>query len=146
MSMTYAEKSRDLILLVSRCLLSVLFLVSGYEKLVGFSGATHYFDTLGMPVPGLVAAAAVAIELVLGLALAFGAFTRPVALVLAGYTLLTALIGHHFWTMSGAAQAGNLIHFNKNLGIAGGMLLVWLCGAGRYAVDGRARAAVPLRV
>lgn len=137
---------RDLTLLVSRCLLAVLFVVAGYGKLVGFDATTHYFDGLGLPLPIATTALVVAIELVLGLALAVGVFTRPVALLLAGYTILTALIGHHFWTMTGAAQAGNLIHFNKNLGIAGGLLLVSLCGAGRYAVDGRRRVPVALRV
>ena len=137
---------RDLTLLVSRCLLAVLFVVAGYGKLVGFDGATHYLEGLGLPLPIAATALVVAIELVLGLALAIGVFTRPVALLLAGYTILTALIGHHFWTMTGAAQAGNLIHFNKNLGIAGGLLLVSLCGAGRYAVDARRRVPVALRV
>jgi putative oxidoreductase len=131
------ETRRDLTLLVSRCLLAVLFLVAGYAKLTGFDGATHYFDSLGMPLPASAAALAVVVEIVLGLALVAGAFTRPVALLLAAYTLVTALIGHHFWTMTGAAEAGNLIHFNKNLGIVGGLLLLHLVGAGRYSVDMR---------
>ena len=135
MPMSPVETHRDLTLLVSRCLLAVLFLVAGYSKLTGFDGAAHYFDGLGMPYPAVEAALAVAIEIILGLALLAGAFTGPVALLLAAYTVLTALIGHHFWTMTGAAQAGNLIHFNKNLGIAGGLLLLRLCGPGRYSAD-----------
>ena len=126
---------RDLTLLVSRCLLAVLFLVAAYGKLTGFGGATHYFEGLDMPFPAAEAAVAVAIETILGLALLAGAFTGPVALLLAAYTVLTALIGHHFWMMTGAAEAGNLIHFNKNLGITGGLLLLHLCGAGRYSAD-----------
>jgi putative oxidoreductase len=125
---------RDLTLLVSRCMMAVLFLVAGYGKLTGFNAATRYFGGLGMPLPA-AAAFAVAVEMSLGLALVSGTFTRPVALLLAAYTLLTALIGHHFWTMTGAAEAGNLIHFNKNLGIVGGLLLLYLLGAGRYSVD-----------
>ena len=117
--MSVSERNRDLTLLVSRCFLAVLFVVAGYGKLVGFAATTRYFELLGLPLPALAAGLAVAIELILGLALVFGVFTRPVALLLALYTVLTALIGHHFWTMTGAAQAGNLIHFNKNLGIAG---------------------------
>lgn len=126
---------RDITLLVSRCMIAVLFLVAGYGKLTGFDAATRYFGGLGMPLPAAAAAFAVAVEMFLGLALVSGAFTRPVALLLAAYTLLTALIGHHFWTMTGAAEAGNLIHFNKNLGIVGGLLLLCLLGAGRYSVD-----------
>ena len=137
MPLSPVETQRDLTLLVSRCLLAVLFIVAGYGKLTGFSGATGYFGGLGMPVPAAVAALAVAVELILGLALGLGVVTRPVALLLAGYTILTALIGHHFWTMTGTAEAGNLIHFNKNLGLAGGLLLLSLCGAGRYSIDAR---------
>ncbi len=137
MPLSRAGSHRDLVILASRCLLAVLFLVAGYGKLTGFAGAMRYFDGLGLPVPAAAAAMAVAIEIILGLALASGAFTRPVALSLAAYTLLTALIGHHFWTMTGAAAAANLIHFNKNLGIVGGLLLVHLFGAGRYSVDMR---------
>ena len=129
------DTRRDVTLLVSRVLLSVLFLVAGYAKLTGFDGATRYFDGLGLPLPAVAAAMAVAIEITLGLALLMGAFTRPVALLLAMYTVVTALIGHHFWTMTAAAEAGNLIHFNKNLGIAGGLLLVYLVGAGAYSAD-----------
>ena len=137
-----SQTNHDLTLLVSRCLLAVLFLVAGYGKLTGFDGATRYFDGLGMPVPAVAAALAVAIEIILGFALATGAFARPVALLLAAYTVLTALIGHHFWTMTGAAAAGNLIHFDKNLGIAGGLLLVYLVGAGRYSIDAKMRRSV----
>jgi hypothetical protein len=55
----------------------------------------------------------------------------------------TALIGHHFWTMEGAARYANVINFYKNLGIIGGCLLLYVTGPGRYSVDaalGRADA------
>jgi hypothetical protein len=73
----------------------------------------------------------------------FGAWTRPLAFLLALYTLGTALIGHHFWTMEGAARYANVIDFYKNLGIIGGCLLLYVTGPGRYSVDaalGRADA------
>ena len=128
--------SRDLILLLSRCLLAVLFLVAGWGKLTGFGGASSYFGALGLPFPSAAALFAVVAEIGLGLAILLGVFTQPVALALAAYTLVTALIGHRFWTMSGAAEAGNLIHFNKNLGIMGGFLLLSVAGPGRYAIGG----------
>ncbi len=127
----------DLILLLSRILLMVLFLVAGFSKLMAFGGATAYFSGIGVPAPVAAAALAIAIELASGIAIVAGIFTRPLALALVCYTFVTALLGHHFWTMSGAAQAGNLIHFNKNLAIMGGFLLLYVTGAGRYSVDSR---------
>jgi uncharacterized membrane protein YphA (DoxX/SURF4 family) len=44
---------------------------------------------------------------------------RPLAFLLALYTLATALIGHHFWTMDGAVRSANAINFYKNISIVG---------------------------
>jgi putative oxidoreductase len=54
-------------------------------------------------------------------------------LLLALYTLGTALIGHLFWTME--ATARNAINFYKNISIVGGLVLLYVTGAGKYSVD-----------
>jgi len=54
------------------------------------------------------------------------------------FVLGTALLGHAFWGMQGAERAANLTQFLKNVSIAGGLLLLVVTGAGRYAV-GRGR-------
>ncbi|MBY8873616.1 DoxX family protein [Micromonospora sp. PLK6-60] len=65
-----------------------------------------------------------ATQLVGGLMLATGRFTRPVALVLAGTLVPTTLAGHPFWNNDDpAARNNNQIHFLKNLGLFGGLLL-----------------------
>jgi DoxX len=68
----------------------------------------------GAPAPTLAAIVAVVMEFIAGIALAVGFWTRPLALLMALYTLGTALIGHHCWTMTGGARDANLINFYKN--------------------------------
>jgi uncharacterized membrane protein YphA (DoxX/SURF4 family) len=65
-----------------------------------------------------------AAQLAAGLLLATGRFTRPAALVLAGTLIPTTAAGHPFWTKSDPAErAQHQIHFMKNLGLFGGLLL-----------------------
>jgi putative oxidoreductase len=59
------------------------------------------------------------------------------AILLALYTFATALLGHHFWTMEGPARAAGEINFFKNVSIIGGLLLLYLTGAGRYSIDNK---------
>jgi putative oxidoreductase len=89
---------------------------------------------VGVPVPSIVA---IVVEFFIALAVAFGAWTRPLALLLALYTLATALIGHHFWTMDGAARSAKAIDFYKNISIVSGLLLLYVTGGGKYSVDAR---------
>ncbi|MCI4063355.1 DoxX family protein [Micromonospora sp. R77] len=65
-----------------------------------------------------------ATQLVGGLMLATGKFTRPAALVLAGTLVPTTAAGHPFWNSEDpASRNNNQIHFLKNLGLLGGLLL-----------------------
>jgi putative oxidoreductase len=131
------ENQKDAVILVARILLMVLFVLFGWSKLTGFSGTVAYMTSTGAPVPELSAVIAVVMEFAVGVALLVGFFTRPLALVLAVYTLGTAFIGHHYWNMTGAVQYDNMIHFYKNISVIGGLLLLCVTGAGRYSIDRR---------
>ncbi|MGF6933298.1 putative oxidoreductase [Paraburkholderia sp. UCT70] len=137
MRYTLFENQKDVVVLVARILLMVLFVMFGWSKLTGFAGTVAYMTSTGAPVPALSAVIAVVMELVVGVALLVGFFTRPLALLLAVYTLGTAIIGHHYWNMTGAMQYDNMIHFYKNIGIIGGLLLLCVTGAGKYSFDRR---------
>ncbi|HME20825.1 MAG TPA: DoxX family protein [Acetobacteraceae bacterium] len=132
-----AERIRDEAILVARILLVVLFVVFGWSKLTNYAGAVGYMVQTGAPMPSAAALVAIAVEVFVALAVALGVWTRPLALLLALYTLGTALIGHPFWTMEGAARYANAINFYKNISIIGGFLLLYVTGAGRYSVDAR---------
>ncbi len=73
------------------------------------------------------------------IAIILGILTRPLAVLLAFYTLAAALIGHHYWTMTGPAQYENMINFYKNVSIMGGCFLLYVTGAGKYSIDARYR-------
>ena len=132
-----SERARDEAILVARILLIALFLVFGWGKLTDYSGTAGYMARAGAPLPSVAALVAIVVEVPVALAVALGVWTRPLTLLLALYTLGTALIGHPFWTMEGAARYANAINFYKNVSIIGGFLLLYVTGAGRYSVDAR---------
>ena len=83
----------------------------------------------------LAAAVATFMELPVAFAVAVGAFARPSALLMFFYTLGTALIGHRYWTITGADRVASMDGFYKNLSIMGGFLLLYITGAGKYSID-----------
>jgi len=131
------ESSRDEAILAARILLMILFVIFGWSKLTNFSGTAGHMGADGLPLPAVAAVVVIVMELVVGIALALGFNTRPVALLLALYTLGTALIGHDYWTMTGGDRAANMINFYKNISIVGGLLLLCVTGPGKYSIDGK---------
>lgn len=137
--MRYAmlEKYRDGLLLTARILLVALYVKFGLAKILAFSTTSAYMASNQLPAPSLMTLIAIAMELGVGLAIVLGFFTRPLALVLAIYTVIAAVLGHPYWHMSGELQYESMINFYKNLSIAGGLMLLMLSGPGRYSFDRR---------
>ncbi|MFB5744255.1 DoxX family protein [Cedecea sp. S5-13] len=130
-------QSRALILLIARIALILLFIIFGLPKISGFSGTVAYMEHLGTPLPTLAAVIAVFMEVVAAILVIIGFFTRPLAILFVFYTLGTALIGHHYWNMTGDVVMPNMINFYKNISIAGGFLLLAVTGPGAISVDKR---------
>lgn len=137
MRYTLFENQKDGIILLARILLMILFIMSGWSKLTGFSGTAGYLESLGVPAPMLAAAIAVIMEFFVAIAILVGFYTRPLAFLFVLFVLGTAFIGHDFWTMADAERAANITQFFKNMSIAGGLLLLGLTGPGKYSIDGR---------
>jgi putative oxidoreductase len=135
--MAKSETYKDEVLIAARILLALLFLIFGYNKVSDYSTTVEYMSHTGVPMPQLAAIVATGAELIFSIAIILGVATRPVAILLAVYTLATALIGHRFWTMTGLDRFLNEINFFKNLAIIGGLLLLYVTGPGRYSVDAR---------
>jgi len=133
----------DELILAARLLLATLFLIFGWRKLRDYSGTVSQMEQLGLPAPKLAAAVATFMELPVAFAVAVGALARPSALLLVFYTLATALIGHHYWTVTGADQVDSMDGFYKNLSIMGGFLLLCVTGAGKYSVDALLSISAP---
>jgi putative oxidoreductase len=128
---------RDVIILIARVLLMILFVISGWAKLTGFDGTVGYMTSLGAPAPMVAAAIAVIMEFFVAIILILGFYTRPLAFLFALFVLGTALIGHPFWNMVDPERAANMTQFLKNLSIVGGLLLLAVSGPGRFSLDGR---------
>lgn len=123
------------LILMARLLLATLFLIFGWRKLRDFSDTVSQMAQLGVPMPALAAAAATFMELPVAFAVAVGVFGRTSALLMLFYTLGTALIGHRYWTMTGADRVASMDGFYKNLSIMGGFLLLYITGPGKYSID-----------
>ncbi|MBN8714996.1 MAG: DoxX family protein [Xanthomonadales bacterium] len=131
------DRRRDELLLLARVLLAAMFVIFGWGKLTGFGGTVGLMTALHLPVPTIAAVVVVVMEFFVGVAIVIGFYTRPLAVLLALYTLATAFIGHHYWTMPDAERVANMINFYKNLSIVGGLLLLGVAGPGRYSIDRR---------
>lgn len=118
-----STSSHSLAYLLARILLMALFLVSGLGKLGDLSGTQGYMEAMG--VPGILLWPTIAFEIGSGLCILLGFQTRLVAVVLAGFSLVTAFIFHHNF-----ADQTQQIMFLKNLGLAGGFLLLACTGGG----------------
>ena len=127
--------------LAGRILLGLIFVLSGFAKISGFDGTAGYIGSKGLPLPHLLAALTIVVELGGGLALMAGFYTRQAVVALAGFSLLTAVVFHNFWAAPQAEQMMQQINFMKNLAIAGGMLVLAAFGPGRLSVDARRLAA-----
>lgn len=115
---------------LGRLLLAVIFIVSGLQKIAAPEMTQGYIEAVGLPLPFLAYLAAVVVEVGGGLLLLAGLRTRAVATVLAVFTIATGLIFH-----LDIADPNQLVHFLKNLAIAGGLLQVAAFGAGSLSLD-----------
>ncbi|HLI99710.1 MAG TPA: DoxX family protein [Bradyrhizobium sp.] len=117
---------------IGRLMIGLPFAMSGLGKLAAFGATTAMINAAGLPFPTLAFAGAVAAELGGGLLLVAGYRARVVATVLAVFSLATAISFH-----SNFADQNQMIHFLKNVMMAGGLLQIVAFGAGALSVDNR---------
>ena len=120
---------------VGRLMIGLPFAMSGLSKLGAYSATTGMISAVGLPFPPLAFAVAVAIELGGGLLLIGGYRARYVAAALALFSLATAMSFH-----SNFADQNQMIHFLKNVMMAGGLLQIAAFGAGALSIDNRRKA------
>jgi predicted SnoaL-like aldol condensation-catalyzing enzyme/uncharacterized membrane protein YphA (DoxX/SURF4 family) len=116
--------------LIGRLLIGVPFAMSGLSKLVAYGPTTAMISAVGLPFPPLAFAGAVAAELGGGLLLILGYRVRPAALALALFSVATAFSFHRDF-----ADQNQMIHFLKNLMMAGGLLQIVAFGAGAISIE-----------
>lgn len=115
-----------------RVLIAAIFILSGIGKIAAPDATIGYIASAGLPFAPAALIAAALIEVGGGLALIAGFRTRIVALLLAGFSVATALAFHAQF-----ADQNQFIHFLKNLAMAGGLLQVAAFGSGKIGLDRR---------
>ena len=138
-----ATAINDAVILAARIFLATLFLIFGCRKVRDYPGTVSQMVRDGVRTPMLATVVAIFMEIPVAFAVAVGAFTRLSAVLMAGYTLGTSLIEHRYWTKTGAALLDSMEAFYKNLSIMGGLLLLYVIGAGKYSIDELWRIVTP---
>jgi putative oxidoreductase len=124
--------------LVGRILIAALFLVAGVGKAMAFAATAAYMGKVGFPMPEVMTAIAIAIEVGGGILLIVGWKTRWVAWGLAIFVVIATLAAHRFWDIPDAARMmDQRTQFLKNMAIIGGLLFVAAFGPGSISVDKR---------
>lgn len=117
---------------LGRLLIAAIFLYSGFGKIAAPAMTQAYITAAGLPLPVVAYALAVLVEVGGGILLVLGYQARIVALVMALFTIAAALSFHNHF-----ADQNQMIHFMKNLAMAGGLLQVVAFGAGNLSLDAR---------
>ena len=124
-----------------RLLIGGLFAMSGFTKIGTFGALSGTIAAAGLPVPTAGAALSILVEVGCGILLVLGFKTRIAAIVLTAWCVATASFFH-----SNFADQNMLIHFLKNLMMAGGLFQIAHFGPGAISLDGRgARSAASNR-
>jgi putative oxidoreductase len=131
------------VVVAARLLLALMFVLAGFSKFAGLEGTAGYIASKGLPLPSLLAFGTATLEVVGGLALAFGLQARWAAAALALFTLAASVLFHNFWAMPADQAMVNQLMFMKNLAVAGGLLMVVAFGAGPASIDARIAARRP---
>ena len=130
-----AASTSDVVLLVGRILLGWIFVRSGYGKLFNVEAYAATFPVRGLP--PFLAYIAVPVEFFGGIALILGLATRYVVLVMIIFMLVATFSSHRYWQFTDVAvRRGQDSSFYKNLAMLGGFGFLFVCGGGRFSVDG----------
>jgi len=132
--MTNTDTSLSYAAPLGRLLLSVIFIMSGAQKITAYAGTQQYMEAMG--VPGALLPVAIAVELLGGIALLLGWQARIAAFLLAGFTVVAGVLFHLVpsFGMEPMATQVETIMFMKNITIAGGLLMVIAFGPGRLSL------------
>lgn len=120
---------------VGRLLISLIFILAGIGKIVDFEGAVSALREAGLQGAETWIVIALVMELVGGILLLLGWYTRVGIVILMIFLLPTTFIFHAFWALSGPQMALEFSSFLKNIAIYGGLFAFFSFGPGRWSID-----------
>ena len=128
---TYWTKLKmNVIEILGRIFLATIFLINGVGKIFYYEGTIQYMENFD--VPGNLIIPAIIVEILFPILLIVGYQTKFSALILSLFTLTLAVIFH-----TDFSDQMQLISFLKNIAIAGGFLIIFVRGAGKYSIDNK---------
>ena len=130
------ETTQDALLLFGRVLMALIFVQSGFGKVLDMGGFSASLAAKGVPFASVFAAIGSCVELFGGLAILLGWQTRYAAALIAVFTVMATLISHRYWEYADAARRAQAVNFQKNICIIGGYLVLMAAGGGRFSLDG----------
>src|SRR5712671_6343437 len=128
----FMSRGADTIAVIGRCLMAVLFLLSGYGKVVAPAATIAWIASTGLPMPSVAYVISIVIELGGGLLLVLGWQIRVLGAILSLFAVVTAFIFHR-----NVADQNQLFHFLKNIAVMGGLFQLMAFGAGNLSLDAR---------
>jgi putative oxidoreductase len=137
------NETRDVGALIGRVLLALIFVLSGFGKIVGFAGTAQMMASQGVPAVQLLLILSILIELGGGLCLMAGFQTHWAALIIFLFMIPVTWVFHVQGYVMAMHQRQMMmalmqkINILKNISIEGGLLILASFGPGRYSVDGR---------
>ena len=114
--------------LIGRIFISLVFLLSGYNKIFNYDNTISWMEGFG--IPGFLLWPAIVLEILLPIFIIIGYRTQISAIILAIFCLATALIFHYDFT-----NQMQTISFLKNFGLAGGFLFIATNGPKEWAIE-----------
>jgi len=121
--------------LLGRILLSVIFIIAGFEKITGFEQTAGYMAGKGLPMVEVLLVLTIIIELGGGLMILVGWKARWAATAIFLFLIPVTLIFHPYWAFEGQEKIQNFQSFFKNLAIMGGMMYIMAFGSGPLSLD-----------
>ena len=120
----------QIIELIGRIFISLVFLIAGFGKIFSYENTIDYMESFG--VPGYLLIPAIIVEILFPLLVIIGYKTKSSALILALFSLLLALVFH-----TDFSNQMQLMSFLKNLALSGGFLIIFINGGGKFSIDQR---------
>ena len=120
----------EILEIIGRIFLSLIFLIARIGKIFNYEGTIDYMESFS--VPGYLLIPAIIVEIIFPLLVIIGYKTKLSAIILSLFSMLLAIIFH-----ADFSDQMQLMSFFKNFAIAGGFLIIFIRGAGKYSIDQR---------
>jgi len=130
-----AAGTGDILLVIGRVLLAAVFLMTVWT---GGPNA-DYLKSLHYPAPAVMSDIAHVVEWIIVVSLVLGIGTRYGALLALAFVVIAFVTAHRYWEFPQAAQNLQFILLSKDIAIAGGLLVLFVTGGGRFSVDEQLR-------